>query len=140
MRLHIGRLIWVLFTNGAFIYLTILGYSHEAYLQRILRPERAVSVSRLIEIDPWGAVAVAALTGGIVLEVTWSRVGAVVNCVYYVVALTAGIWGIWKDKHLMPSEHITAGLEFYLVPIFVIALVDVWLYRRDLSSLTPAPH
>jgi hypothetical protein len=28
----------------------------------------------------------------------------------------------------------------YLVPVFVIALVDVWLYRKDLSGLTPAPQ
>ena len=38
MRSHIGRLIWVVLTNGAFICLTILGYSHEADLQRNASP------------------------------------------------------------------------------------------------------
>ncbi len=138
MRSHIGRLFWVLLTNGAFISLTILGYSHEADLDRMLHPERAVSFSHLIGNDPWGAIAVTALTIGIALEATWSKAGAVVNCAYYVVAFVAGVWGIWKDKGLVPSEHVTAGLVLYLMPVLVIALVDVWLYRKDLSGLAPA--
>jgi len=140
MRSHIGRLIWVLLTNGAFVGLTVLGYSHEADLQGMLHPERAVSFSHLIASDPWGAIAVTTLTIGIALEATWSKAGAVVNCAYYVVAFGAGVWGIWKDKGLVPSEHVTAGLVFYIVPLFVIALVDIWLYRRDLLGLTPAPQ
>lgn len=70
------------------------------------------------------------------LEATWSKAGAVVNCAYYLVTFGAGVSGIWKDKSLVPSEHVTTGLVFYLVPVFVIALVDVWLYRKDLSGLT----
>lgn len=140
MRAHIGRLIWVLLTNGAFVGLTVLGYSHEADLQRMLHPERAVSLSHLVASDPWGAVAVAALTIGIVLEVTWSKAGAVVNCASYLIAFAAGVWGIWKDKGIVPSEHVSAGLVFYVLPVFVIAIVDIWLYRKDLTGLTPAPQ
>ena len=40
----------------------------------------------------------------------------------------------------MPSEHVTAGLAFYLVPVFIIALTDIWLYRKDLPGLAPAPQ
>ncbi len=138
MRSHIGRLIWVLLTNGAFICLTVLGYSHEANLQRMLHPERAVSLFHLISIDPWGIIAVTTLTLGIVFEATWSKGGAVVNCAYYVVAVGAALWGIWKDKGLVPSEHVTAALAFYLLPISVIALIDIWLYRNELPGLTPA--
>ncbi|HMH06561.1 MAG TPA: hypothetical protein VK579_07815 [Terriglobales bacterium] len=54
MRSHIGRLIWVVLTDGAFICLTILGYSHKADLQRMLHQERAVSFSHLIGNDPLG--------------------------------------------------------------------------------------
>ena len=91
MRSHIGRLIWVLLTNGAFLCLAVLGYSREADLQRMLHPEQAVSFSHLIGSDPWGAIAVAALTIGLVLEATWSKAGAVVNCAYYLVAFGAGV-------------------------------------------------
>jgi hypothetical protein len=140
MRSHIGRLVWVLLTNGAFLCLAVLGYSREADLQRMLHPEQAISFSHLISNDPWGAVAVAALTVGIVLEVIWSTAGAVVNCAYYLVAFGAGVWGIWKDKSLIPSEHVSAGLVLYLLPVLVIALVDVWLYRKDLPRLTPVPQ
>jgi hypothetical protein len=75
MRSHIGRLIWVLLTNGAFLCLAVLGYSREADLQHMLHPEQAVSFSHLIGNDPWDAIAVAALTIGIVLEATWSKAG-----------------------------------------------------------------
>jgi hypothetical protein len=140
MRSHIGRLIWVLLTNGTFICLAALGYSHEADLQHMLHPDRSVSLLHLLTSDFWGAIAVLALLLGIVLEATWSRAGAVVNCAYYLVALVAGIWGIWKDKNLVPSEHVTAGLVLYLVPVFIIALVDIWLYRKDLPGSAPAPQ
>ncbi len=140
MRRHIGRLIWVVLTNGAFVSLTIMGYSHEADLQRMLHPEKTVCLSRLIASEPWGIVAAAALTIGIVLEAMSARAGAVVNCAYYVVALGAALWGIWKDNGLVPSEHVTAGLLLYVVPVSIIALVDIWLYRKDLPGLTPVPQ
>jgi hypothetical protein len=138
MRSHIGRLIWVLLTNGAFLCLAALGYTHEVQLQQMLRPGQPVSLSHLLASEPWGAIAVLALLVGIVLEVARRRAAAVVNCAYYVIALAGGVWGIWKDKNIVPSEHVTAGLAFYLVPVFIIALTDIWLYRKDLPSLTPA--
>ena len=138
MRSHIGRLIWVLLTNGAFLFLSISGYSHEADLQRMLHPKQAASLLHLIAGDPWGAVALVVLAIGVVLEATWPKAAALVNCTYYVVALGAAICGMWKDKGLVPSEHITAALVFYTLPVFVIALVDIWLYRKDMPGFTPA--
>jgi hypothetical protein len=138
MRSHIGRLIWVLLTNGAFLCLAALGYAHEVQLQQMLRPGQPLSLSHLLTIEPWGAIAVLALLVGIVLEAARRRPAAVVNCAYYVSALAAGIWGIWKDRNIVPSEHVTAGLVLYLVPVFIIALADIWLYRSELPGLSPA--
>ncbi|HZR30524.1 MAG TPA: hypothetical protein VFA76_01555 [Terriglobales bacterium] len=96
-------------------------------------------MSLLEEVDQNGNVLARSYANNDPLNLTtWSKAGAVVNCAYYLVAFGAGVWGIWKDKGLVPSEHITAGLVLYLLPVFVIALVDVWLYRKDLPGLTPA--
>ena len=138
MRSHIGRLVWVVLTNGAFLCLAALGYTHEVQFQQMLRPGQPVSVSHLLTSEPWGAIAVLVLLVGIVLEVARRRAAAIVNCAYYVIALAAGILGIWEDKNILPSEHVTAGLAFYLVPVFIIALGDVWLYRNELPGLSPA--
>jgi hypothetical protein len=140
MRSQIGRLIWVLLTNGAFLCLAAMGYRHELLLQQMLRPGQPVSLFHLLTSEPWGALSALVLIVGIALEVARRRAAAVVNCAYYVIASVAGIWGIWKDKNSVPAEHVTAGLAFYLVPVFIIAIANMWLYRKDLPSLTPAPQ
>ena len=118
---------WVAASNLFTIYwifprrhpVPVIEASQQSYLQLLIQ-------------SPWVAGAVVALLLATALEFLGKRPAAWLNVAYYLLAFGIGVFGLFTAE---PSDHVALGLTFYVVPMMIVLLVDVWLYRSELKGL-----
>lgn len=130
------RRAWTAVINLAMIFLVWPRSSAEQQLSQVIGEAHTVSVFAAMCEHPWLTTAVLILTTGIIVEFLNSRWAVIFNVGYYAVAFGVAVWGLTRDWHEVPEQRLYTGVLLYTVPVFVIFLLNVYFYRKNLFRRT----
>jgi len=140
------RRAWIIITNMAMIYMILPRVEATNQLRRSLG-EQPISPWSEIGSHPWVLVFIVVLLLGIIADFVSIRMAAVLNIGCYLVALGAALSGIVVDRNEVHAQEIYLGVLLYVIPIFIIATINILIYRKSLrrnpttfsDAGTPAP-
>ena len=130
------RRVWIIMTNSVMTYIVWPDDSADNQLNLAIGNVHSISLLGILHEHPWLTFAVLILASGIILEFFNSRLAPIFNVGYYGIALGVALWGITRDWHEVPNEHIYLGVLVYTVPVLVVFLLNVYFYRKRLFHRT----